>query len=60
MTDDEHVSARSDEGLKMLQYASSRSHTVLDFKSDEDGLTVMDITDHVEHLEEVVNNNDTN
>ena len=52
MTDNEHVPARSPEGLEILKYASLRSHTVLDFKSDEDGLTVMDITDHVEHLEE--------
>ena len=52
MTDNKHVPARSAEGLKILQYASSRSHTVLDFKSDEDGLTVMDITDHVEALED--------
>ena len=53
MTNDEHVPAQSAKGLRMLQYASSRPHTVLDFKSDEDGLTVMDITDHVQKLEEI-------
>lgn len=44
---------RSEQGKQMLAHAMSKDYCVLEFQEPEDGeMRVLDITDHVEQLEE--------
>ena len=47
----------SDKGKQILVHAMNKEHCVLEFTEQPDGeMHVMDITDHVEALEELVEN----
>lgn len=49
------VNMHSEKGKQILAQAMSGGHTVLEFKEQPDGTyTIADITDHVERLEEMV------
>lgn len=56
MTDD-GVPMRSDKGKEILAHAMAQEYCVLEFSKMDDGShRIVDITDHVEALEEKVNN----
>lgn len=54
---DEDAEMKSEKGKEILSYAYHSDYCVLEFDTKEDGTkTVTDITDHVQALEEIVNN----
>jgi hypothetical protein len=56
MTDD-GVEMTGEKGPEILAHAYNSGYCVLEFKTRDDGTTIiMDITDHVEQLEKKVNN----
>lgn len=51
--DEEGVPMRSDRGKEILAHAMSKEHCVLEFSQMDDGShRIVDITDHVQVLEE--------
>lgn len=49
----------SDQGAEILAHAYHSDYCVLEFKERDDGTKIiMDITDHVEQLEKIAENND--
>lgn len=54
---DEGVPMRSDRGKEILAHAMAQEHCVLEFSQMDDGShRIVDITKHVEALEQKVNN----
>jgi len=60
---DYKIPARSPKGLQILQYAFQHGECVLEFGIGENGMTVMDVTDHhkilQEHYDQNANSNTT-
>lgn len=48
--------ADKDSAREAIYYALNSDYCVLEFKEGADGMRIVDITDHVEALEEKVNN----
>lgn len=47
---------QSDKGKEILAHAMQEGRTVLDFETDDGETTMLEITEHVNQLEEMVNN----
>jgi hypothetical protein len=48
--------ADKDAAREAIHYALNSEHCVLEFKETEDGMRIVDITDHVEAMEQKINN----
>jgi hypothetical protein len=48
--------ADKDAAREAIHYALNSDYCVLEFEETDDGMRIVDITDHVEALEEKINN----